>query len=770
MATVTDRPNPGVRYTNDAAFAALILATATVLTSSLALLFAALLSAALAMAGAAREGVLRFSRVELGFMVLTLIASLSFTTGLVQQPALEGMVYWLAGLLVFYAARILTQQLGDTSWALTSYKVGLLACGDIIAVLSIFGKLTSQGDISFEAASAVIVVIPVALLVTWEGLREYTQQRNAERAAANPLLLVFALVSLVVMVGALFPVGLRGILLALGLALLLSPLLVRRSWAIGVLIGVLFAATLVIANFGLSWAMPNRDNLEAVTVERLNIWHSAALSLQDAPFTGIGFGSFPLVGSAQYTFIYTQVGGTPHTHNLYLQLALDLGLPGAILLLYVLALVCAQGVRFVVAARQNMTQESWLVAAALVGMAAYFLYGIVSSVTYDSLPALVVWLTLGFIAGMARLGPARTIANKRPILGRLALLGAGMAVALLLGLGLTYATIPTPGVVGEAMWRNSVATSEHQMVGLAVMPPANSGWWVSQVAGFSGADNKAEMATALTASLGGGGGDLASTHGLEGDVALAQGNQAAAVAQFRSSPDWLPVLLGRGDYLYASSKYAASLNVFQVAEQAYGQRAEIKYGQGLAEEKLGNDSAAAQAFTAAKTLPGTLDRLERSSLYRHMGDFYLYGANKDAAAADGEYSAGIGSYPTLELQLRDAEALLALKRFDDAAARTQQAIAAYPGDPTAFAELGRIYEQQGRCSDAVTAYKQALALGSQDPDVSRRLANPTCGKLPHRLSPHDQPQKNTPCVGIIGARSIYYAIKLVAQGGESNEA
>jgi putative inorganic carbon (HCO3(-)) transporter len=62
---------------------------------------------------------------------------------------------------------------------------------------------------------------------------------------------------------------------------------------------------------------------------RQEVWSRAIYIIQDFPFTGIGFGMFDRVQPLLYPF-FLSAGLAHHAHNLFLQAAVDLGLPGLI--------------------------------------------------------------------------------------------------------------------------------------------------------------------------------------------------------------------------------------------------------------------------------------------------------------------------------------------------------------------------------------------------------------------------------------------------------
>ncbi|MBC7232384.1 MAG: O-antigen ligase family protein [Chloroflexi bacterium] len=62
---------------------------------------------------------------------------------------------------------------------------------------------------------------------------------------------------------------------------------------------------------------------------REEVWSRAIYMIQDFPYTGIGLGTFDLVQPLLYPFFLSS-GEAHHAHNLFLQVAVDLGLPGLI--------------------------------------------------------------------------------------------------------------------------------------------------------------------------------------------------------------------------------------------------------------------------------------------------------------------------------------------------------------------------------------------------------------------------------------------------------
>ncbi len=124
----------------------------------------------------------------------------------------------------------------------------------------------------------------------------------------------------------------RGALMAMGAAWLLVLALSGR-WGRRVLliVGAMGALSLILLRqHPPGWWLSLWGDTFTSLLGRENIWVQAVALVQDFAFTGVGLGTFPHVVSVLYpsTIIRPQV--VTHAHNLFLQVAVDLGLPGAL--------------------------------------------------------------------------------------------------------------------------------------------------------------------------------------------------------------------------------------------------------------------------------------------------------------------------------------------------------------------------------------------------------------------------------------------------------
>ena len=135
---------------------------------------------------------------------------------------------------------------------------------------------------------------------------------------------------------------------------------------------------------------------------RREIWSRAIYMIQDFPFTGIGMGSFGDVADALYPFFSYSPGAVPHAHNLFLQIAVDLGIPGLIGWLAILLVIFALSWKLYRYGRvhQNV-QCAALGAGLLCSQMALVVHGMTDAVTWGMVrPAPLVWAIWGLaVAG-----------------------------------------------------------------------------------------------------------------------------------------------------------------------------------------------------------------------------------------------------------------------------------------------------------------------------------------------------------------------------------
>jgi len=132
---------------------------------------------------------------------------------------------------------------------------------------------------------------------------------------------------------------------------------------------------------------------------RVEIWSRALYALQDFPFTGVGLGTFRRVVNLLYPLFLTPPEvDIAHTHNVFLQAGVDLGLGG---LVAYLALVIIAGVTGWQVARQTGGFLRLVAVGLVAALIGYHVYGMADALALGSKPSVILWMILGLIASLA---------------------------------------------------------------------------------------------------------------------------------------------------------------------------------------------------------------------------------------------------------------------------------------------------------------------------------------------------------------------------------
>ncbi len=187
---------------------------------------------------------------------------------------------------------------------------------------------------------------------------------------------------------------------------------------------VLGVTTMVMAGIGISlllfigparlqavWEDPNQESLIGnlgTIAFRQEVWTWTLSAISDFPFTGIGLGSFQAVIRRFYPVNVAPGFDIAHAHNLYLQIAVDTGVPGFIFYLALIGLIFFAGLQV---ARKSIGLRPYVLGL-LGSLAAFHIFGLFDTLALGSKPHLIFWVIFSLITAMHRLQQTRLQDNE----------------------------------------------------------------------------------------------------------------------------------------------------------------------------------------------------------------------------------------------------------------------------------------------------------------------------------------------------------------------
>ncbi len=320
----------------------------------------------------------------------------------------------LAGGLVLGAAALVPIALLGTDWtdkSLTYLPAAIYApLPQVLGAFATTSYGTNPGGFNpNEVALALALLLPFPLLL---GLLPPVALRAVAAGSRWRLILRRPVLFAVVGLGLALIVLTQSRATLVALALVLGGGALARSPRVrahGRLLAGLAGAALVAAAL-LVWLTPalytRLTNLSGAgwgSGGRLLIWARALPMIADFPLTGIGLNTFPVIQPLLYPAFALRGGSWVHAHNLYLQTALDLGLPGLLALLALVA-TALRGLRAAVRTARPAPLVRALATATAAALAIWLVAGLVDSpVRLGNKTGLEVWLLLGLACALPAL-------------------------------------------------------------------------------------------------------------------------------------------------------------------------------------------------------------------------------------------------------------------------------------------------------------------------------------------------------------------------------
>ena len=132
---------------------------------------------------------------------------------------------------------------------------------------------------------------------------------------------------------------------------------------------------------------------------RQEVWERALYAIQDFPLTGLGLNMFDPVTKVLYPYFLISPDTTLiHAHDIYLQVAVDLGLPGLVAYIALLSAFAYMVYKLAITGASAYTRT---VALALgLGVLAHQIFGLTDAITLGAKPGILFWIILGLAGGL----------------------------------------------------------------------------------------------------------------------------------------------------------------------------------------------------------------------------------------------------------------------------------------------------------------------------------------------------------------------------------
>ncbi len=131
---------------------------------------------------------------------------------------------------------------------------------------------------------------------------------------------------------------------------------------------------------------------------RQQIWHIASWMITDFPYTGVGMGTFNDVAVRLYPL---SAVADPGAHNLYLQVGVDLGIPGLIAFASILILALYMSINSIscLASHEDQALRA-LSVGLLAGIIALLFHGLVDITVWGTRITFLPWLIIGLVTAV----------------------------------------------------------------------------------------------------------------------------------------------------------------------------------------------------------------------------------------------------------------------------------------------------------------------------------------------------------------------------------
>jgi putative inorganic carbon (HCO3(-)) transporter len=257
-------------------------------------------------------------------------------------------------------------------------------------------------------AGTLIFVIPIYAVQLIAALQAGNRRRSWHATLITGLTFL-ALVSTIV---TLVLTQSRGALLGLAVASVALFFAWKQHWVLSLasLVGLLFLVGVLLIRFptllGTFDIAQNAGAQKALSSYefRLTMWRLALQVLQAFPLSGVGIGTLDTVARHLFpylypaSFLYNPSATITHAHNELLQVAIDLGIPGFVAYVALLAAFVRTAWRVYTWTPDERIKR--LILGLGAGMLAHQIFGLTDAFLLGTKPGVVMWMIMGLVTGL----------------------------------------------------------------------------------------------------------------------------------------------------------------------------------------------------------------------------------------------------------------------------------------------------------------------------------------------------------------------------------
>jgi putative inorganic carbon (hco3(-)) transporter len=159
------------------------------------------------------------------------------------------------------------------------------------------------------------------------------------------------------------------------------------------------------------------EGLKSISNFRYIFWGQAVEMFKDYPLTGVGQGSYILQLPNYLIMNRAGFDQVDYTGNYYLQLLSELGLPGIIIMLFIIYLLISRVIRYFKVKKQlrGFEKKDWLLAALLISFISMLAGQVFGPHTNFDEVQLSLWLIIGLMIAYVKVEQAWFIDKRRPL-------------------------------------------------------------------------------------------------------------------------------------------------------------------------------------------------------------------------------------------------------------------------------------------------------------------------------------------------------------------